>query len=77
MPVPVAAVAAPSPAPVARGGRRLELLTNSHEQAGTVRVVPGQLPTFERAYLVNELRRILITAGTLLCVIIFLSLVLR
>jgi hypothetical protein len=59
-----------------RPARRLELLRSSREQA-SVRVVPGQLPTFERAYLVGELRRIALTAGSLLAVIIVLALVLR
>jgi hypothetical protein len=43
---------------------------------GTLRAA-GQLPTFERAYLVEELRRIAITAGGLLGLIIILALVLR
>jgi hypothetical protein len=59
-----------------RPARRLELLRSSRDQA-TVRVVPGQLPTFERAYLVGELRRIALTAGALLAVIIVLAFVLR
>jgi hypothetical protein len=39
--------------------------------------VPGQLPVFERAYLVGELRRIALTAGSLLAIIIVLAIVLR
>jgi hypothetical protein len=37
----------------------------------------GQLPTFERAYLVNELRQIGITAGGLLAFIVVLAVLLR
>jgi hypothetical protein len=37
----------------------------------------GQLPTFERAYLVDELKRILITASSLLLFIIVLAVLLR
>jgi len=59
-----------------RVGRRLELINRSSEQAA-VRVVPGQLPVFERAYLVGELRRIALTAGSLLAIIIVLAIVLR
>lgn len=59
-----------------RPHRRLELLTRSREQAA-VRVVPGQLPTFERAFLVSELRRITVTAGSLFALIILLAIVLR
>lgn len=39
--------------------------------------VAGQLPTFERAYLMEELRRITMTAGSLLILIVVLALVLR
>jgi hypothetical protein len=56
--------------------RRLEVLRSSREP-GAVRVVPGQLPTFERAYLVNELRRITLTAGLLFAVIVGLAFLLR
>jgi hypothetical protein len=37
----------------------------------------GQLPTFERAYLVEEMRRIGITSGVLLAFIIVLTILLR
>ncbi len=56
--------------------RRLELLRASREPTA-VRVVPGQLPTFEREYLVGELRRIALTASSLLAVIVVLAIVLR
>jgi hypothetical protein len=56
------------------GRRRAELRGGA---AGQVRVTPGQLPTYERAYLVNELQRIGIISGSLLAVIIVLAVVLR
>jgi hypothetical protein len=56
------------------GRRRAELRGGA---AGQVRVTPGQLPTYERAYLVNELQRIGIISGSLLAVIIVLAIVLR
>ena len=43
---------------------------------GTLRAA-GQLPTFERGYLLEELRRIAMTAGGLLALIIVLAVVLR
>jgi hypothetical protein len=67
--------AAPAVAAASRPGRRMESLSGNREAA--IRVIPGQLPTFERAYLVKELRQILLTAGSLLAVIIALSFVLR
>ncbi|HEY7270207.1 MAG TPA: hypothetical protein VH951_10300 [Dehalococcoidia bacterium] len=60
------------------GGRRLEQLRRSSAgEHAAPRVVTGQLPTFERAYLVNELRRIFITSGILLALIVVLAFVLR
>ncbi len=59
-----------------RPGRRLELVTRTRDSV-SLRAIPGQLPTFERSYLVRELRQITLTAGVLLAVIIALSLVLR
>ena len=60
----------------ARARRRLEALTRTTD-ATAVRTAPGQLPTFDRAYLVDELRRITITAGALLALIIVLTVILR
>lgn len=57
-----------------RPRRRLELLQRADPQ---VRVVPGQLPTFEKGYLQHELRQITLTAGSLLGVIIVLAVLLR
>ena len=62
--------------PWRRGGRRLELLRGGPETA-SVRVIPGQLPTYERGFLTDELRRIAITAGGLLLLVIILAVVLR
>ncbi|HLF79228.1 MAG TPA: hypothetical protein VJB57_17240, partial [Dehalococcoidia bacterium] len=59
-----------------RVGRRLELVNRSREQVA-VRVIPGQLPTFERSYLINELRRIAVISTGLLALIIVLAVVLR
>ena len=52
--------------------------TASHvaPRAGTVRAA-GQLPTFERTYLVDELRRIAMTSGALLAVIVVLKILIR
>jgi hypothetical protein len=57
-------------------GRRLELL-RSNREGGAVRVTPGQLPTYERGFLQDELRRITLTAGGLLAVILALTVLLR
>jgi hypothetical protein len=56
---------------------RLEALRQSRETVTTMRVVPGQLPTFERAYLVSELRRIGVISTALLGLIIVLTILLR
>jgi hypothetical protein len=62
--------------PAPRAGRRLEQVTRTRDQL-TTRIVPGQLPTFERSYLVSELRRIAIISTSLLALIIVLTFVLR
>ncbi|HLF71395.1 MAG TPA: hypothetical protein VI759_04520 [Dehalococcoidia bacterium] len=63
----------------ARRTSRLEALRRGREPgtAGGIRTVPGQLPVFERAYLIRELRQIMITAGGLLAIIIVLTILLR
>lgn len=63
----------------ARRTSRLETLRRGREPSTTagVRTVPGQLPVFERAYLIRELRQITITAGGLLAIIVVLTLLLR
>lgn len=57
--------------------RRLEELRQRQQSAPARAAATGQLPTFERAYLMSELRRISITAGTLLALIVVLAIVLR
>ena len=57
--------------------RRLDRLTETREQRTAARIVPGQLPAFERAYIVSELRQIGITSSVLLAVVIALALILR
>jgi len=63
------------PIPIPGGGARTPRPTSA-PRAGTIRAA-GQLPTFERAYLVEELRRIAMTAGGLLALIIVLTILLR
>ncbi len=70
------AATATAPAAPVRTGRRLEQLRSQEAPMG-VRIAPGQLPTFERTYLVRELRQIGAISGSLLAVIIVLSFVLR
>ena len=76
-------ISGPRPADEARRptGRRLEQLRRSasgeHAGPGTGRIIAGQLPTFERSYLVSELRRIFITSGALLTLIIILNFVMH
>lgn len=74
---PTSAVALEEPPEAeAPASRRAEARQRRGEQSYVIRV-PGQLPTFERGYLVDELRRITITAGSLLLLIIVLTLLLR
>jgi hypothetical protein len=66
-----------SSTPVApRPSRRLELVRQSRESV-PLRSLPGQLPTYDRAYLVSELRTISIVTASLLALIIVLAIVLR
>ena len=58
------------------GGRRLQTLRGSPETGG-VRITPGQLPTYERSFLQEELRRIAMISGSLLALILVLFVVLR
>lgn len=71
-PQPPAAVGAGRPL------RRLEQLraTREHAHPGS-RALPGQLPTFERAYLVGELQRIAVTAGALFVLLVLLAVLMR
>jgi hypothetical protein len=59
-----------------RVGRRLEAATRSRDSYSG-RVIPGQLPTFERAYLIRELTQIAVISGSLLALLIVLWVVMR
>ena len=59
-----------------RIGRRMAAATRSRETYSG-RQVPGQLPTFERSYLVRELRQITLISGSLLLVLILLWVLMR
>jgi hypothetical protein len=74
-----AAVVGATTVATARTGRRLSSLRAPQERmiAPGIRAVPGQLPTFERAYLMRELRQIAIVSSSLLALIIVLTIVLR
>jgi hypothetical protein len=63
--------------PQPRAGRRLEMLRGSANRDLGVRVAPGQLPTYERGYLMEELRRISLISGGLLALVLVLTVVLR
>jgi hypothetical protein len=71
---PVAPI--PLPRPASSPARERSVPRVQAPRPGTYRA-SGQLPTFERSYLVEELRRIAITAGGLLTLIIVLTFVLR
>jgi hypothetical protein len=63
--------------PIPRVGRRLEVLRGARSDAATARATPGQLPTYERSFLQEELRRIALISGGLLGVILGLTVLLR
>jgi hypothetical protein len=67
---------APTASAPQRQHRRLDQVRGV-ETAGGVRIVPGQLPTFERRYLVRELRQIGLISSSLLALIIALTVILR
>jgi hypothetical protein len=58
-------------------GRRTAQLRQRGTSEGAARIMAGQLPTFERAYIHEELRRIAIISGVLFTLVIVLALVLR
>ena len=68
--------AAPATSP-ARLGRRTGALRAPEERAIAARAIPGQLPTFERSYLMRELRQIGTISTALLALIIVLTIILR
>jgi hypothetical protein len=61
----------------ARAGRRMGALRVPEERSIAARAVPGQLPTFERAYLMRELRQIGTISMALLALIVVLTVILR
>jgi hypothetical protein len=63
-----------------RVGRRVGSLRtplDRGEALSAARVNPGQLPTFERTYLMRELRQIGVISTSLLALIIILTIILR
>jgi hypothetical protein len=58
------------------GGRRLQMVRGANEQTA-IRITPGQLPTYERSFLQEELRRIMLISGALFAVILVLTIFLR
>lgn len=60
-----------------RLGRRTGALRAPEERAIAARAIPGQLPTFERSYLMRELRQIGTISTALLALIIVLTIILR
>jgi hypothetical protein len=58
-------------------GRRTAQLRRTGSSEGAARIMAGQLPTFEHSYIVDELRRIAIIAGSLFAVVIVLAIVMR
>jgi hypothetical protein len=63
--------------PQPRAGRRLEMLRGGGRETAAMRITPGQLPTYERSFLQEELRRIALISGGLLGVILGLTVLLR
>ena len=68
---------AEQPQPSRQPGRRTAQLRQRGTSEGAARIMAGQLPTFERAYIVDELRRIAIISGVLFALVIVLALVMR
>ena len=58
-------------------GRRTAQLRQRGASEGAARIMAGQLPTFERSYIVGELRRIGIISGALFALIAVLAIVMR
>jgi hypothetical protein len=63
--------------PSRQPGRRTAQLRRTGGSEGAARIMAGQLPTFEHSYIVDELRRIAIIAGSLFAVVIILAIVMR
>jgi hypothetical protein len=58
-------------------GRRVSQLRQRGTSEGAARIMAGQLPTFERSYIVHELRAITAISVALFALIIVLALVMR
>lgn len=58
-------------------GRRTAQLRQRGTSEGAARIMAGQLPTFERSYIMNELRRIAIISGALFAAVIVMTVLLR
>lgn len=58
-------------------GRRTAQLRQRGTSEGAARIMAGQLPTFERSYIIDEMRRIAIITGVLFAVIVVLAIVMR
>jgi hypothetical protein len=63
--------------PQRQPGRRTAQLRQRGTSEGAARIMASQLPTFERSYIVDELRRIAIISGALFALVIVLALVMR
>ena len=57
-------------------GRRTAAAMRSRE-GFSGRQIPGQLPTFERSYLIRELTQIAVISGSLLMLLVVLWIVMR
>jgi hypothetical protein len=64
-------------APRRQPGRRTAQLRQRGTSEGAARIMAGQLPTFERSYIMGELRRIAIISGALFAAIIVMTFLLR
>jgi hypothetical protein len=58
-------------------GRRTAQLRQRGTSEGAARIAAGQLPTFEHAYIADELRRIVTISGVLFTLVIVLAIVMR
>jgi hypothetical protein len=67
----------PAQQPRRQPGRRTAQLRQRGTSEGAARILAGQLPTFERSYIADELRRIVLITGSLLVMIIILAIVMR
>ena len=58
-------------------GRRTAQLRQRGTSEGAARIMAGQLPTFERSYIIGELWRIGLISGALFALIVVLAIVMR